>query len=341
MVSRARVDGLRRRSSFGSRSTLIGYAPHVLSPLPTVYSLQQLSRAALLDSLPLLRRFTSTRQLAMPADAAAAAGPSSSSAPRPSGRDLDSLEKARSSRSLRIAIVTENFLPKVDGVTRTLAMLLEHLQAEGHEALVLGPSTPLVRPSLQALLKVVLQLTRSRRARRRRTPAPRSSRRKVRARPERRLLATSPADAAPSSALAGIPLLGVYRGLGLNFLRPRFIRKLREFDADLVMFVDPIWLCAQCVAPFLSIARRACALEADDRARQNDPGHPVLLPAHAAPLLVPHKPRHVRADPLSLPRARRTLSDEHLCAGTRPSLASRGSRPSCGACSGPCTVAAT
>lgn len=46
---------------------------------------------------------------------------------------------------------------------------------------------------------------------------------------------------------AGIPLLGVYRGLGLNFLRPRFIRKLREFDADVVMFVDPIWLCAQCV----------------------------------------------------------------------------------------------
>lgn len=255
MVSRARVDGLRRRSSFGSRSTLIGYAPHVLSPLPTVCSLQQLLRATLLYSLPLLRRFTSTRQLAMPADAAAAAGPSSSSAPRPSGRDLDSLEKARSSRSLRIAIVTENFLPKVDGVTRTLAMLLEHLRAEGHEALVLGPSTPLVRPSLQALLKVVLQLTRSGRARRRRTPAPRSSRRKVRARPERSSSCeTSPADAAPSSALAGIPLLGVYRGLGLNFLRPRFIRKLREFDADLVMFVDPIWLCAQYVALFLAIA---------------------------------------------------------------------------------------
>ncbi|GAA5902159.1 hypothetical protein JCM8208_002492 [Rhodotorula glutinis] len=139
----------------------------------------------------------------MPADIdAAGSSPSpSSSAPRPSGRDLDSLEKARSSRSLRVAIVTENFLPKVDGVTRTLAMLLEHLQAEGHEALVLGPSTPL----------------------------------------------TSYAGAEVVST-KGIPLLGVYRGLGLNFLRPRFIRKLREFDADLVMFIDPIWLCAQAIA---------------------------------------------------------------------------------------------
>lgn len=40
---------------------------------------------------------------------------------------------------MRIALVTENFLPKLDGVTRTLAMLLEHLRARGHAALVLGP----------------------------------------------------------------------------------------------------------------------------------------------------------------------------------------------------------
>ncbi|KAK4689476.1 hypothetical protein P7C73_g647, partial [Tremellales sp. Uapishka_1] len=42
---------------------------------------------------------------------------------------------------LRIVIVTENFLPKVDGVTRTLARLLEHLEKEGHEAILLGPKT--------------------------------------------------------------------------------------------------------------------------------------------------------------------------------------------------------
>ncbi|WFD33945.1 hypothetical protein MCUN1_000773 [Malassezia cuniculi] len=47
----------------------------------------------------------------------------------------------RKRRKLRVAIVTENFLPKIDGVTRTLARLLEHLHAEGHEAMVLGPET--------------------------------------------------------------------------------------------------------------------------------------------------------------------------------------------------------
>lgn len=40
---------------------------------------------------------------------------------------------------MRIALVTENFLPKLDGVTRTLAMLLEHLERAGHRAIVLGP----------------------------------------------------------------------------------------------------------------------------------------------------------------------------------------------------------
>src|SRR5258706_7998349 len=40
---------------------------------------------------------------------------------------------------MRVAIVTENFLPKLDGVTRTLARLLEYLQANGHPALLLGP----------------------------------------------------------------------------------------------------------------------------------------------------------------------------------------------------------
>jgi glycosyltransferase involved in cell wall biosynthesis len=42
-------------------------------------------------------------------------------------------------QQMRIALITENFLPKLDGVTRTLAMLLEHLQERGHTALVLGP----------------------------------------------------------------------------------------------------------------------------------------------------------------------------------------------------------
>jgi len=46
---------------------------------------------------------------------------------------------------MRIAIITENFLPKLDGVTRTLAMLLEYLQANGHQALLLGPESGMQR----------------------------------------------------------------------------------------------------------------------------------------------------------------------------------------------------
>ena len=40
---------------------------------------------------------------------------------------------------MRVAIITENFLPKLDGVTRTLSRLLEHLHQQGHQALLLGP----------------------------------------------------------------------------------------------------------------------------------------------------------------------------------------------------------
>ena len=42
---------------------------------------------------------------------------------------------------MRIAIITENFLPKLDGVTGTIARLLEYLQATGHQALLLGPES--------------------------------------------------------------------------------------------------------------------------------------------------------------------------------------------------------
>lgn len=40
---------------------------------------------------------------------------------------------------MRIALVTENFLPKIDGVTRTLSILLEYLQQQKHQAIVLAP----------------------------------------------------------------------------------------------------------------------------------------------------------------------------------------------------------
>jgi hypothetical protein len=41
----------------------------------------------------------------------------------------------------RLLIESENFLPKVDGVTRTLARLLEHLKNEGHQCMLLGPGS--------------------------------------------------------------------------------------------------------------------------------------------------------------------------------------------------------
>lgn len=41
---------------------------------------------------------------------------------------------------MRIALVTENFLPKIDGVTRTLSMILQHVRLRGHQAIVLGPA---------------------------------------------------------------------------------------------------------------------------------------------------------------------------------------------------------
>lgn len=59
-------------------------------------------------------------------------------------------------QKLRILIVTENFLPKVDGVTRTLSRLLEHLQAQGHEALLLGPHSDMCASSCSHALTFTL-----------------------------------------------------------------------------------------------------------------------------------------------------------------------------------------
>ncbi|KAK6905999.1 hypothetical protein I204_08513 [Kwoniella mangroviensis CBS 8886] len=105
----------------------------------------------------------------------------------------------RDRKGLRIVIVTENFLPKVDGVTRTLSRLLEHLQSQGHECILLGPASTLSSYASHPLVGTL-----------------------------------------------GIPLV-VYPGLKLNFLRPKFLSIIRDWEPDVVHFVDPIWLGAQTI----------------------------------------------------------------------------------------------
>ncbi|KAL1918367.1 uncharacterized protein VTP21DRAFT_3027 [Calcarisporiella thermophila] len=99
---------------------------------------------------------------------------------------------------MRIAIITENFLPKVDGVTRTIALLIEHLQSEGHQVLLLGPESGMTTYA-----------------------------------------------GADIVGTWGIPLIGIYPELKLNFFRPLFLQKLRSFQPDVVHLVDPVWLGAQ------------------------------------------------------------------------------------------------
>ncbi|MCE1254692.1 MAG: glycosyltransferase, partial [Anaerolineae bacterium] len=55
---------------------------------------------------------------------------------------------------MRIAIVTETFLPKVDGIVNTLCRLLEHLDKRGHQSIMFAPQgapsvyarTPIIQP---------------------------------------------------------------------------------------------------------------------------------------------------------------------------------------------------
>lgn len=95
---------------------------------------------------------------------------------------------------MRVAIITENFLPKLDGVTRTLARLLEHLEREGHKALVLGPESGMERYAGAEVVGTI-----------------------------------------------GLPF-PFYPELKFNFFRPLFVRRLQEFQPDVIHLVDPVIL---------------------------------------------------------------------------------------------------
>lgn len=95
---------------------------------------------------------------------------------------------------MKIAIITENFLPKLDGVTRTLTRLLEYLQRCGHQALLLGPESGMREYAGAELI-----------------------------------------------GTAGVPLF-FYPELKFNFFRPLFLRRLSEFQPEVIHLVDPVVL---------------------------------------------------------------------------------------------------
>ncbi len=131
---------------------------------------------------------------------------------------------------MRVAVVAECFLPEMNGVTNSVVRILDHLEARGHEALVICPA-PAPPWSLQAL----------------RQPPPKRH------------------DRTPIVRVPALPLPR-YRTLSVAIPTPRVESALRSFRPDIVHLAAPVVLGATGAAAARKLAIPSVAVYQTDLA---------------------------------------------------------------------------